>query len=90
MNRRTIKAALLERSERLQKVAIFLSDGKPHSTRDIIKKCDVCAVSTIIDELREPKNGFDIICKQVRKGIWEYTMTGGFENLNRIDKEREV
>ena len=79
-----IKAALMENSDRLQRSAKFLSDGKPHSTREILYACDVCAVSTIIEELRAAKNGFVIICKQVKKGRFEYTMTGGFEQLLRI------
>ena len=86
MNQRRIKAALLENSKRLQRVAKFLGDGKPHSTREIIRACDVCAVSTIVDELREPKNGFDIVCKQINRDRWEYTMTGGFDQLRRIEK----
>ena len=79
-----IKAALLENSPRLQRVARFLSDGKPHSTREIIKECDVCAVNSIVDELRDPKNGFDIICKQVGRECWKYRMVGGQSQLLRI------
>ena len=78
-----IRAALLENSPRLQRVAKFLSDGKPHSTREIIGECDVCAVNAIADELRDPQNGFDIDCE--RKGkYWYYKMVGGFEQLLRI------
>ena len=87
MHSKGIRAALLENSERLQKVAKFLGDGNPHSTREIIRVCDVCAVNSIVDELRHPKNGFAINCKQTGKECWEYTMIGGFENLKRI---REV
>ena len=87
MKSKRIKAGLLERSERLQKVAIYLSDGKPHSTRDILRGCDVCAVSTIVDELREAKNGFDISCKQIGRDRWEYTMIGGFDQLKRIEEK---
>lgn len=79
-----IRAALLENSPRLQRVARFLSDGKPHSTREIIRECDVCAVNAIIDELRDPKNGFDIVCKRTSKTVWEYTMIGGQSQLLRI------
>lgn len=82
-----IKAALLERSERLQKVAKLLGDRKAYSTRDIIIICDVCAVSAIADELREAKNGFDIQCTQIKKDRWEYKMIGGFEHLKRISNE---
>ncbi len=78
-----IKAALLENSPRLQRVAKFLSDGKPHSTREIIRACDVCAVNAIADELREPQNGFDIDCER-RGKYWYYTMLGGQSQLLRI------
>ncbi|MCK5606744.1 hypothetical protein KAR91_32880 [Candidatus Pacearchaeota archaeon] len=84
LTRGKIKAALLENSPRLQRVARFLSDGKPHSTREIQRECDVCAVGTIKSELIDPKNGFDIICKQIGKDRWEYRMIGGFEQLLRI------
>ena len=80
----TIKAAKLENSpDRLQPVALFLADGKPHSTREIIRECDVCAVNAIADELREPQNGFDIDCE--RKGkYWYYTMLGGQSQILRL------
>jgi hypothetical protein len=80
-----IHAALLERSPRLQRVAWFLSDGKPHSTREILRECDVCAVNAIADELREPKNGFDIDCERIGR-YWYYTMKGGQSQLLRIAK----
>lgn len=79
-----IHAAIFENSpDRLQVVAKFLSDGKPHSTREIIRECDVCAVNAIADELREPQNGFDIDCE--RKGkYWYYTMLGGQSQILRL------
>ena len=80
-----IRAALLENSPRLQRVARFLGDGKPHTTREIIRACDVCAVNSIADELRHEKNGFEIDCKRINKTTWEYTMTGGIANLTRIN-----
>lgn len=63
--------AAFESSKRLQKVFQVLSDGLPHSTMDIIQKANVCAVNSIISELRE--NGFLIKCH--RDGnIWFYQM----------------
>lgn len=53
-----MRAASLERSERLQRVDAFLADGSEHSTREIIVACDVCAVNSIAAELRA--NGRDI------------------------------
>lgn len=78
-----IRAALLENSPRLQRVTRFLSKGNWHSTREIIRECDVCAVNAIADELREPKNGFDIVCER-RGEYWYYKMIGGQTQLLRI------
>jgi hypothetical protein len=77
-------AALLENSERLQKVAKFLGDKKTYTTLEIQLACQVCAVGSIISELRDLKNGFDIVCKKVKKDRFEYTMVSGFTNLLRI------
>ena len=63
--------AKLESSERLQRVYEYLSDGEPHSTRDIIINADVCAVNSCIDELRS--NGKEIRCKRNGK-VFEYTL----------------
>ena len=56
-------AAKLERSPRLSRVYRLLSDGAEHSTRDIRDRADVCAVSSIISELRD--NGADIRCRLI-------------------------
>lgn len=79
-----IKAALLENSPRLQRVAKFLGDKGTYTTMEIQVACQVCTVATIVSELRDPKNGFVIVCKQVEMGRFEYTMVGGFTNLLRI------
>ena len=63
--------AAFESSKRLQKVFQVLSDGLPHSTMNIIQKANVCAVNSIIAELRE--NGFSIKCHR-DKNIWFYQM----------------
>lgn len=52
--------ARIEKSERLQRVAAFLSDGREHTTREIVEGAQVCAVNSCIAELRE--NGYDIVC----------------------------
>jgi hypothetical protein len=62
-------AARVENSLRLQRVEKLLSTGKKYTTLDIIKKAKVCAVNSIISELRW--NGMDIKCK--REGnLWFY------------------
>jgi hypothetical protein len=74
--RKGIRYAKLKGSPRLQRLLAYLRDGETHSTLDIIKGANICAVNSAVDELRE--NGFDIICK--RKGnIWEYRLLGEYQ-----------
>ena len=64
-----MKAASLKSSERLQRVAQFLDDGRERSTMEIINECQVCAVNSIIAELRD--NSLIIHCR--REGdTWYY------------------
>ena len=63
--------AKLEKSARLQRVLAYLKDGLSHSTRDIIREANVCAVNSCISELRA--NGYDIDCKK-SEGIFLYTI----------------
>lgn len=70
-----MKAAKLT-SPRLQRVLTLLKDGRPHTTREIVRKARVCAVNSCIAELRE--NGAEIICTRERtkdRLICRYTMT---------------
>ena len=50
-----IHAAQLSRSPRLQRVLAFLREraGEGATTMEIIRQANVCAVNTIIQELRE-------------------------------------
>jgi biotin operon repressor len=65
--------ARIESSDRLRKVLAMLSDMRPHSTMEIILAAEVCAVNSIIAELR--MNGFTIDChRQKGKMSWEYTL----------------
>lgn len=64
-------SARLDKSQRLQRVLKVLSDTKPHTTRDIIRKASVCAVNSIISELRD--NGFKIECQRIGDK-WFYWM----------------
>ena len=59
-----IHYAKLHNSPRLQRLLKFLSDLKPHSTREIIQGANICAVNTAVDELRE--NGFDVVCAYIK------------------------
>lgn len=67
-----INYAKIEESERLQRAHRLLSDGKWHSTRDIMLTADVCAVNTVIAELRA--NGYDIMTRCVGRGRYEYQL----------------
>lgn len=72
-----IKAARLD-SPRLQRVLQLLADGKPRTTRDIVRKARVMAVNAAVAELRH--HGAEITCvKQAAPGGqgWRfyYTMT---------------
>jgi len=57
-----MNAAKLEKSERLQRVDALLSSGKQYSTLEIVQMACVCAVNSIVAELRA--NGRKITCKR--------------------------
>lgn len=62
-------------SERLQRVKRLLSDGKPHSTRDIMRRAHVCAINSCVAELRQ--RGAEITCERRKikdQFIFFYTM----------------
>lgn len=58
-----MNAAKLNRSNRLQRVRNVLTDGMKHTTRDLIRKARVCAVNSIVAELRA--NGMQIDCERI-------------------------
>lgn len=63
-------------SPRLQRVLVVLKDGRPHTTRSLIRMAHVCSVSSIIAELR--CHGAEIDCSKQKYGDeWRffYTMT---------------
>ena len=65
-------------SPRLQRVLILLSDGRAHTTRAIVRKARVMAVSACVAELRW--HGAEIACvRQMLNDRWVfyYTMTKG-------------
>ena len=68
----TIHFARVDNSARLQRVLEVLLDHKPHTTREIRVRADVCNVSTDVCELR--LNGYTIICHQLGRGRFEYTL----------------
>ena len=66
-----MNAASIESSDRLNRVLDLLSQGDEFTTLDIIKEANVCAVNSIISELRQ--NGFDIACQR-RGEKWFYRL----------------
>lgn len=66
-----MKAANIEKSARLGRVLDLLSQGGEFTTLDIIKKAGVCAVNSIISELR--CNGYEINCQR-RGDKWFYRL----------------
>jgi len=67
-----MNAANLEKSDRLKRVLKLLSGGGEFTTLEIIQKAGVCAVNSIISELRQ--NGYQIDCQR-RNDKWFYRMT---------------
>jgi hypothetical protein len=67
-----MNAANLTRSDRLQRVFKLLSGGGEFTTLEIIQRAGVCAVNSIISELRQ--NGYQIDCQR-RNDKWFYRMT---------------
>lgn len=65
-------AADIDSSKRLQHVLGVLSDYAWHGTREIRDAADVCAVNSIIAELRA--NDFRIETRCVGKGRYEYRL----------------
>ncbi len=57
-----MNAANLTRSDRLQRVFKLLSGGGEFTTLEIIQRAGVCAVNSIISELRQ--NGYQIDCQR--------------------------
>ncbi len=62
-------SARIESSPRLQRVAALLADGCEYTTLEIVQAAQVCAVNSIVAELRA--NGLDIRCRRVGD-VWIY------------------
>jgi len=66
-------------SPRLQRVLALLGDGRPHTTRDIVRKARVMAVNACVSELRF--HGAEINCRSEvlpnGQRRFYYTMTKG-------------
>lgn len=76
-----MNAAKLEKSDRLQRVYELLKQGGEYSTMDIVQHAHVCAVNSIISELRQ--NGVAVQSKvrvvhdplsKSAKRLWYYSL----------------
>lgn len=70
-----MRAAKLATSPRLKRVHDLLADGRERTTLDIVRFAAVCAVNSVIAELRE--NGAQIECRQTTcptGRVWLYRM----------------
>lgn len=72
----TMHAATIDNSPRLRRTLEYLRT-RPATTLEIIQACGVCAVNSIITELR--MNGFRIDCSPVKgeRGVYLYTLEEG-------------
>ena len=68
-----MNAANPDKSRRLMRVLGVLSDGREHSTLDLIANAQVCAVNSCVSELRVA--GHDIPCER-RGDTWFYRLRG--------------
>lgn len=75
-----MRFAKIEESARLQRVANLLSSGGEHSTLEIITKSRVCAVNSIVSELR--RNGYVIACIR-RNDRWFYRLNKSATRVQR-------
>ena len=66
-------AARLTKSKRLKRVMSVLKDRNKHSTWNIMITAKVCAVNSVVSELRA--NGKDIVCRRVGD-VWFYRLVG--------------
>lgn len=69
-----MNAANLKKSKRLKRVMRVLRRGGMYTTRELIRQAHVCAVNSIISELRA--NGYRIGCKRISRTTWGYMLEG--------------
>lgn len=66
-----MNAANLDKSNRLQRVLKLLKKGGEFTTLDIVMKAHVCAVNSVVAELRQ--HGYNINCQR-RGDKWFYRL----------------
>ena len=78
-----MNSARLSKSPRLQRVFNVLLDGHEHTTRDLIRRANVCAVNSIASELRS--NGIIINCER-RANKWYYKLDDSWNDTKRLEQ----
>ena len=66
-----MNAANLDKSDRLQRVLKLLKKGGELTTLDIVMQAHVCAVNSVVAELRQ--HGYNINCQR-RGNKWFYRL----------------
>lgn len=66
-----MNAANLDKSDRLQRVLKLLKKGGEFTTLDIVMQAHVCAVNSVVAELRQ--HGYNINCQR-RGDKWFYRL----------------
>jgi hypothetical protein len=66
-----MNAGNFDKSDRLQRVYKLLKKGGEYTTLDIIQRAGVCAVNSIVSELRQA--GYQITCQR-RADKWFYRL----------------
>lgn len=66
-----MNAAIFDKSDRLQRVYKLLKKCGEYTTLDIIQRAGVCAVNSIVSELRQA--GYQITCQR-RADKWFYRL----------------
>ena len=86
----TMHAAVVDRSPRLQRVLDVLRDGEA-STLDLAIRARVCAVNSIVAELRT--NGYDITCTVTHDADgrrWTYRLVSDPDLVNPNPETEEL
>ena len=86
----SIHYARFIKSDRLQRLLLFMLDGKIHTTLEIIQGAGVCAVNSAVCELR--RNGFSCYCiSRSRPASYQLTdPAGDRRRMNELLGSREV
>uniref|UniRef100_C6E6T2 ArsR family transcriptional regulator n=1 Tax=Geobacter sp. (strain M21) TaxID=443144 RepID=C6E6T2_GEOSM len=86
----SIHYARFIKSDRLQRLLLFMLDGKAHTTLEIIKGADICAVNSAVCELR--RNGFACYCiSRSKPASYQLTDPAGARKLmDQLLGAREV